>query len=235
MGYFFDMLAHTFTSTFAMGTPTVVTPMMELWANKSFFTGRQIEPEWMQGLSQGARANPWTSASLKEIGKATNISPVKMKTLLRGYTATIGTGLLAVADTMMEFREDVVSPQKYAHETVGLDRFIRSRPTGTKYATRYHEFAQEAVQTFNTINNYQRTGDFDTAIEMAEDNPDYKSRKRFVASVNKRLASVRRQEKMIWSDMSMTRELKRTRLDQLKLKKNEIYKAAYAMVQNQKR
>jgi hypothetical protein len=236
MNYFFDMLAHTFTSTFAIGTPAAFTPLMELWANKSFFTGREIEPEWMQNLSPGARANPWTSQSLKEIGKALNISPVKLQTLIRGYTATIGTGILSIADQMMEFREDVVSPQKYAHEVVGLDRFVRGdAASATKYATRYHEFAQEAIQTFNTINNYRKTGDFETAKQMAQDAPDYKTRKRFITSVNKKLASVRRQEKMIWSDLTMSRKIKRERLEQLRTKKNQIYKEAYELIKKQKR
>jgi len=226
-GYFCDMLKHTFLNTFAIGYPTAFSPMAEVYANKSFFTGRDIEPEWMQGLKPGARFNPWESETLKVVGKNLNISPTKLHTLIRGYTATIGMGLLATADVMMEFREDVKTPEKYFHEYAGLDRFVKTKPGSTKYATRYYEFANAATETFNTINNYQRTGSMDLARQMAKDNPSYKARKDYINLVNKYLSTIRAEEKATWGNLSISREAKRTKLESLRRKKNEIYKRAY--------
>jgi len=226
-GYFCDMLKFTFLNTFAIGFPTAFSPMAEVYANKSFFTGRDIEPEWMQGLKPGARFNPWESETLKAVGKNLNISPTKLHTLIRGYTATIGMGLLATADVMMEFREDVKTPEKYFHEYAGLDRFVKTKPGSTKYATRYYEFANAATETFNTINNYQRTGDMDLARQMAKDNPSYEARKDYINLVNKYLSSIRAKEKSVWGNLSISREAKRTKLESLRRKKNNVYKRAY--------
>lgn len=229
-GYFLDMVAHTGRSTFAIGMPQMVSPLVEMWSNKGTFTGRQIEPEWMRKLSPGARANPWTSQSLKEVGKLTGVSPVKLETAIRGYTATIGTMVLTVSDAILETRDDVVTPKKMAHEYVGLDRFISSRVKNTKYATRYHEFAEEATQLASTISHYQTMQNYKMAQKLTQVTPDYKARRKLVNKVNKKLAGIRKREKMVWSNLSMDRATKREQLDKLREQKNDVYKAAYRQI-----
>ena len=130
----------------------------------------------------------------------------------------------------MEMREDVVTPHKQFHEYVGMDRFFKMGPENTKYATRYHEFAREATETFNTINNYMNMGDLEDAKAMAADNPDFKARKKFAARISKQLSSVRKQEKLIWSNLVMSRQQKKAKLDRLKERKNEIYRNAYKAI-----
>ena len=227
LGYFVDMLKHTGVNTFAIGTPTVMTPAMEIWSNKSTFTGREIIPSWMSDLAPGVQAKPWTSESLKIIGEKLNISPLKMETFIRGYTATIGTGLLSLTDAMMEFRDDVNTPRKYFHEYIGMDRFLTSRVKSTKYGTRYYEYANEITEFANTVNFYMANGDYEMAVKMAKERPDYKARKNYVNAVNRQLSNVRQQEKMVWSNKTMSRDAKRTALEKLQTQRNKIHKAAY--------
>lgn len=233
--YFKNMMIHTITSTFAVSPPTAVMPAIEIWSNKSLFTKRQLESDWMEKLDPGLRANTWDSETLKALGKKFNVSPITMKTILRGYTATIGTGLLTVADFMYEYRDNVVTPQKTFTEYTGLNRFMKTRVSNTKYATRYHEFAQEVNMLANSISATTKMGDVDYAMNKMTQNPDYKARKNFINSVNRQLANIRRQEKLTYLNKTLSRVYKRKQLDELTKQKNMIYKGAYQSVKGFKK
>jgi len=116
--------------------------------------------------------------------------------------------------------------------SVVINRFFKKTPSSTKYATRYYEFAQDAMEVVNTIKNYQRLGDYKKAKEMAKKYSEYDARAYFVNSTNRMLSAIRKQERYIWANKSMSRELKRNRLEKLRRKKNEIYKRAYQQVKD---
>jgi hypothetical protein len=90
-------------STFGFNPiPQPFKPIIELATNTNTFTMRPIESQYMQRLRPGERAHPTTSPTLKAIGGATNISPLVMEHLIRGYTATLGMTLLSGIDALGE-------------------------------------------------------------------------------------------------------------------------------------
>jgi hypothetical protein len=75
--------------------PTAFTPLLEAWANKSFFTGQSIESRSLEGLQPQYRSRPATSDTAKAISKTFgqlgyDISPLKVEHVFYGYTAGLG-------------------------------------------------------------------------------------------------------------------------------------------------
>jgi hypothetical protein len=67
--------------------PTAALPILENMTNWSFFMERPVESPSIRNLPPGQRSHQYTSTALKEFGKATNISPIKMENWIykRGY------------------------------------------------------------------------------------------------------------------------------------------------------
>jgi hypothetical protein len=69
------------------------------------------------------------------------------------------------------------------------------------------------------------------ARKMAKENPDYAARKNLVNLINNQLSLVRRREKFIWANATMSPEQKRRELDKAKNDKNKLYRRAYEQIQ----
>jgi len=225
--YFTDMLTHTLTQTFALGAPALISPSIEVWANKSSFTGREIESIWDKDIPAGLRSKPWTPQILKDIGKSTNISPLKMEHLLRGHMATFATMFFGISDLMYD------RPEQSFAETTGLNRFVKSGPENTKYATRFYDFAEEMAKMVNEVKYYQASGDMEMARTLADENRDSIRMKRFVNLTKTQLSRVRKQETATWESTTLSAKEKRVRLDALRETKNGIYKRAYDKIYGQ--
>jgi hypothetical protein len=81
--------------------PTALVPVMELWANKSTFSGYDIVPQREQDLAPEMQYNAYTSETAKVIGKALNVSPRKVDHLVYGYTAGLGRNVVAGIDGIL--------------------------------------------------------------------------------------------------------------------------------------
>jgi len=78
----------------------VIKPITEVINNKSSFTGNPIVPPFMeQGLAPEKQSTINTSSFAIALGEAINRSPIKIDYILKGYTGTIGTYVLNMADT----------------------------------------------------------------------------------------------------------------------------------------
>jgi|GEM_PF-1063909 len=227
--FFLRFLRHTLTETFSVGAPAAVAPSLEVYANKSAFTGRPLEGMSLQRLPAGERANPWTPEILKDMGRTLGVSPIKMEHMVQGHFAVLGSTLLGVADAAYRWGNESPSrPAKTINDLPGLGRFVRSEIGRTKYATRYYEFASEVNELAATISHYKQLGDYQQARKLAMSPP--MRYRRFIDMVNSRLSLLRKQERLIYMDARMSAEEKRRRLDQLSLQRKEIYKFAYERI-----
>lgn len=233
-----DFLSHTLRETFAISPPALVAPSIELYANKSFFTGRPIESEGLKRLPSGYRAKPWTSSTLKALGEKTGMSPVKVEHFLRGHTAAFGTMFLAASDAIYNAVADVPkSPALEMKDIPGIGRFVRSDTRSTKYASRYYEFADEMRKFANEVSYLKKLGDLDKAKKIIGENPDKKKYRAFVRKINRaqrRLSDIRRKENKVWaSDLSA--DEKRAKLNEYSEKKKKIFKKIYDKIYGKRR
>ena len=226
--FFMRFLKHTLTETFSVGAPAAFAPALEVYANKSAFTGRPIEGMSLERLPAGERSKLWTPELLKDLGKGLNISPIKMEHLIQGHFAVLGTTILTAADTV--YRWGKGSPAKPApnlNDLPGLGRFVRSEAGRSKYATRYYEFAREVNELSATISHYKQLGDYGKARELARAKPQ--KYKRFVNLTSHRLSALRKQETQIYTSTASA-TIKRKRIDALNGRRKAIYKQAYERI-----
>jgi len=233
-GYFVDFLTFTATETFEIGMPQLISPVMEVFSNKSAFTGRDIESMALQRLPSGERAHPWTPEMLKDFGRLTGISPVKAEAIILGYTAAIGGAFLAVGDAMYRHATNAtVRPSATINAIPGIGRFVRDDVNRTKYATRYYDFAREVNEVVAVVSNYKRVGEVEMARKLATESMDSYKYKRFVNRVSSQLAKINQLKKIIWADKSMTSKEKRVKMDEIQKAENEIYQKAYRVIYEQ--
>jgi hypothetical protein len=229
MGRFFK---HTFTETFAIGVPQTVKPLAELWANKSFFTGRPIEGRQMKLLAPGERAEPWTSETLQLLGKGLNISPKKMEALLRGYLATISAFALGGTDQIARWVGDFPERPSYRSDDYPLvGRFWKQGPArNTKYATRIYELMQESDRLVQTVKHYMVEGNMEKAEKLADSNLGLFSANKMLNRTRKKLSQLRRVMKDVEMDRKLSREEKRAELDELTELRNSLVKEVYEVL-----
>ena len=228
--YFGRFLQHTLTETFAINMPQAFGPAIEVFANKSLFTGRNIESYGMQFLPAGKRQKPWTPEILKALGEGTNISPIKMEYLIKGYTSTFGTLFLSVTDSVYRSMADVPErPAMSLDQAPALGRFVRGETKNTKYATRFYDFTNDLDELTAEINFYKKSGDFKAARELSQKSNKLKY-KRVINIAESRIKRLRLKEEQIWASRLLSASQKREQLDSIAKEKNKIYKEAYEKI-----
>jgi len=80
-------------------SPPAVTAVVEQVANHDFFTGGQVEPDWMQKLSPELRYDRYTSQFAKDIGSVTGFSPMRVDHLLGNLGATAYRDMMSMYNT----------------------------------------------------------------------------------------------------------------------------------------
>ena len=131
--------------------PQAALPAIESIANYSFWTGREIEGQYLKGLEPGYRANSRTSGLAIKLGKEFNYSPVKIDHMIRGYGGTLGTVLLDTVDGVMrETASDLGErPAKQLSEYPFVKRFI-ARPDARGLVTQFYDLRKAVNQAVDT-------------------------------------------------------------------------------------
>lgn len=232
IGFFTDFIKATFGDTFAINpTPQLARPIIEQWANKSFFTGRPIESQRLQGLTPGERKEAWTSETLQLAGKW-GIPPKRAEALIRGYLSTFGMFVLGMTDMVTHHLGDFpVDPAKRIDDYPMLGRFVKEARAqrNTKYSTRFYKAVRELDQLIGTINFYKRTGNMKKAREIMAKNRDELRYRTRLSRIRKSLGDINAKIRRVYqSDISP--QDKRERLDNLTERRNNKTKKAYEII-----
>ena len=219
--------------------PQLLRPAVEQWANKSFFTGRPIESESLQGLLPGERFDPWTSKTLRLIGHGLNISPKRMEELVRGYFADYGMGTLWATDIFAyHFGDFPTEPTKELRDYPVVGRFMRGAedlpPRTTKYVTRFYNTMQEFDELVGTVNHYKNIGDFKKAREFVESDRKLIAAKPELNKVRNELRGLNQIIRRV-TNSDMDPDQKRTELNRLAGIRNAKTQQAYEFIQRLKK
>ncbi|MFH2019800.1 MAG: LPD38 domain-containing protein, partial [archaeon] len=226
-------IQYTFQDTFAMNPmPQLVRPLIEQWANKSFFTGRPIEGEFLKGLKPGERKDVWTSKTMQELG-AIGIPPKRAEELIRGYFSTFGMFLLGISDSIVSHVGDFPKdPSMRIDHYPLVGSFIREREgaTHSKYITRFYDTMNEIDQLVGTINFYKKVGDYKRAQELSLESKESLTIKPSLNKIRKNLSLINAQTKIIYHSTTMTPKEKRKKLDNLIEQRNKYTKQAVELI-----
>ena len=78
--------------------PQALAPAVEVVFNHSLYTGRPVVPQYMEGRPPALQYKYYTSEFSRVIGETFNVSPLQVEHVINGYTGTIGSYILGVAD-----------------------------------------------------------------------------------------------------------------------------------------
>jgi hypothetical protein len=128
--------------------PSAATPLLENWANKSFFLDRPIVSRDREDVLPAYQYQPYTTELAKSLGKKIDAlgvpslsSPAKIENLIRGWTGGIGTYALQIAD--LGLRKTGVLPDR-----IPPTKSIADYPILKAFAVRYPSSGSESIKEF---------------------------------------------------------------------------------------
>ncbi|WP_027179815.1 LPD38 domain-containing protein [Maridesulfovibrio bastinii] len=221
-----DRLGFMLTQTFNVDTPQIVTPLLEQWADKSFFTGRSIVPKRLQRLRPEAQKDYNTSATAALIGEKTGTSPKRIEHLVNGYFGTLGVYVLSMADILTRRMTDAPElPEMRLDEMPLIKSFYRNAPEKhSRYLTELYDMIHEADELYLTVKAYAANGDKAKAQELLQDKENRKllGKRRRLNTVRRKINRIQKAIREVHNSRTMTPARKREQIDKLIMIRNRV-------------
>jgi hypothetical protein len=133
--------------------PTAGKPILEAWANKSFFRGTPLETQAMQNLPPAMRFTPSSSLLSRQISNmlpsSYGVSPVKIDNTIRGVFAGLGkygTDAIDWGLVKLSIADIAPPPARTASELPVLRGFLNSPYQPSAWVQRFYDAAKDAEQ-----------------------------------------------------------------------------------------
>lgn len=216
-----DMFLSSVPGYSSMFMPQAVKPLLEVFTNKNFFSGQNIESAAMQGRSPEERFTASTTEAAKALAKVLPLSPVQIEHLARGYFGTAPLAIMSVASGFM--REDAKgeAPERRLSETPIFGTLFQRKYGGADADTMY-AFAKEATQRAASLKEIQKTStqqeykdylaEHRAAIKLAPMARNYEAL----------MGRIKTEEALVRKRTDLNAEEKRARLDQLDKVRQDI-------------
>jgi hypothetical protein len=205
--------------------PQAILPYIEASNNYSYFTGRPIEPKSMSdSIEPGHRYNERTSQLAISMGRALNdarhvlpeefISPMRIDHMMKGYTGTLGTYILDVADWgWRNLGDNVERPSRSAYEYPVMRRFF-AKEAGRGIVTQAYELMDEVNQALNTLKKMEETlGREVDAMEFEAKRAPLLAVSEELKPIKQELADLRKERQNVFADPAMTADEKRRAME----------------------
>jgi hypothetical protein len=211
-----ESIVRNITSTLAFNPiPQALLPLVENTANYSFFTGKPIVGMGLEGLEAKYQVGSSTSILAKEIGEATNTSPVKVDNLIKGYTGTLGTYAAMMLDSVMRGEGDPTKASLKLEQMPVFKRFF-SPSEGTGTISAYYDLKNAVETSTRTINFLERTGNTEDLQEyMTGKGGKLQAIKPYIQTLDKDMTMLRDTRKMVMMSQ-MEPDAKRAVLDNIR-------------------
>tara|TARA_B100000035_G_scaffold70964_1_gene58352 strand:+ start:8795 stop:14779 length:5985 start_codon:yes stop_codon:yes gene_type:complete len=146
----------------------IIAPFAEAALNRSAFTGRPVVPIYMSQITPGLQTTMNTPEFIADVGELLNISPMKIDHVVRGYTGTLGSYAVGLADVLYRSTIDGAlgddigfageRPSKNMFEFPLWRRFFGRKEGGGLRADVYDMYydIQEVVRTMNELEDSGR-------------------------------------------------------------------------------
>jgi hypothetical protein len=206
--------------------------------NHNFFFDKPIVGQSLEGRAAPEQANPGTSVTLQAIAKtlpewAPDIlrSPVRLESLIRGYTSTLGMQFLAAADGVTRAGGGYGdAPSKdFADQTIG--RFVKTgQPRSTKWINEMYRMLKQANATAQSIKSLQDSGNVARAQELAKKHEKQLEKRGHLNSRAKAMRDLNARARAIESSRFIKGDEKQKQLDRINAIRNTIVRqvAPYA-------
>ena len=179
-----------------------VAPAIEVLANYSAYTGRNITPVFVdQGEAQEFQETLGTSEVAKMIGQVLGVSPIKTEYLIKGYTGTLGAYILETSDLALRSKtlqgdNRTVLPTMKITEYPVLKRFF-TREFGGAEKERFYEMSNYINRFYKTYNDLAEEGRLEELHRFSAGKEHLLGMKRSTDMVRRDLASLRKEKATI--------------------------------------
>jgi hypothetical protein len=197
--------------------------LLETAINYSFYTGREIESDRLQRFEPGERYNDRTTEIVKAIGQATNISPVKIEYLIRGYMGGIPLAIGSLANPVLRSGESGEKPEGRPSELPLFGSFFQ--PTDAQgLVNKAYKDVQEINRTKETWKKMEEEGRYKEADALLDAEADVIGLASLAGKFRQRMGDLTKQEREIKADPSMSAKEKRQALDEIRQDKIQLAK-----------
>jgi hypothetical protein len=207
-------------------SPSAVKPVVEIAANYSFFTGRDIESARMMQYEPGLRYNERTTEIAKSIGGALNISPTKIEYLIKGYTGSMPLAIASMTNPILRSSEGGEKPDArgiVGSETPLIGTFFQPKDAGGLINKAYADM-RDVVTAKQSYNKLLEDGREKEAQDYLDANADVMAMSSLAGKFRQQMGVITKQERAIRSATGVSGKEKREALDELRQAKIELAK-----------
>ena len=216
-----DMFLSSVPGYSSMFMPQAIKPLLEVYTNKNFFSGQNIESPSMQNRDPEARFTASTTEAAKALAKVLPMSPVQIEHLARGYFGTAPIAVMAAASSLMRGDEKGEAPERRLTDVPIIGSTFQRKYGGADADSAY-AFAKEATQRAATLRDMQKTS---TLEEQKEYLAEHRAEIRLAPMARNfetLMGRVRTQEALVRKRTDLNAEEKRKRLDELDRVKQDL-------------
>lgn len=222
--------------------PQISRPVLEIWANKSMFTGRDIESQGLLHQRKSERAYASTSLVAQGLAKGLSLfgdetpvlsrSPVEIEHLVNAYTGWLGAFALSGTDAVLRPLLGETEPSRLSNtpflgkaaEDLKRAFMADDSPRNTKFTTTFYD----NLKTLESISaDMRHARELGNSERISELKGEYGAKINYVKAYRRastRIGLLNKLVEKVWANDNMSGEQKRERIDALNKQRNVIAK-----------
>lgn len=204
----------------SMGVPQLVKPIAEVWTNKDFNTGFELESTRLRGKSVEERYNANTTELAKAMSKfAPVLSPIQIERIVGGYLGQVPIAVMAATNGL--FKDGNVEPVPKNLSEMSLIGGAFQKKYGGADTDVMYRLADEALQAKRDFDAMKREGRIADAQEYVQNHRTELRIAPLALQYQKLMGNFRTMEERIRGS-NMPGDEKRKRIDDLQKRKQEL-------------
>jgi hypothetical protein len=203
--------------------PLALKPAVEVMANYSFFTDRPVLSQRLAGLDVSLQVGEKTP-QLVAMASSLGISPVKLEYLIRGYSGSLGLGIVGAFDYVIPGTTagtEAVAAELRAQDIPVFGRMIQPKDAGG-IVNKAFKVVDDAEVARNTYNELIRQGRPNEAKEYFRDNLETIALGSAAGQFRNYIGQLSKLQRQIKADPKMSAERKRQELEKIDALKNKL-------------
>jgi hypothetical protein len=202
--------------------PAVVSPLAEVYFNRSVMTGLPLVTQSMQQLPPELQFTANTSDLMKSLGQVTGMSPVKLEAIVKGYGGQVVTTMLGMVDGMYRAASGKGTEKDFT-QYQPVSTFIKNdRNTNPQGVADIYRLSAEIQGLTTGFQNYLRYGMVDEAKKLMDDNQGLFMVKGSITALRNQLNNLSRQERIVMNNENISQEARTQYVNSLRDARRQI-------------
>jgi hypothetical protein len=217
-----DMFLQSVPGYSSRGVPQVVKPAFEVWTNKNFYTGNDIETARMQDKTLQERFSTSTTEAAKSMSKALPLlSPVQIEHLSNGYFGQLPLIVMGAANGLFRSPTAGEAPEKRITDLPFIGSSFQKKFGGADADVMYR-MATESLQAKSSYDSMIKQGRKEDAKDFLEEHRTEVAVAGLANQYKTAMGRLRTDEERITGMEKMSAAEKRARIDRLDAARQDI-------------